>query len=179
MRGAAAFLAAGFRAAGSGSGASTTPASSRSGSSTITSSSPSRAIALSHTDRTWAGTGARRSAGTVTTSSTASTSTPAGPAGKVDDHDLLPLGSARTRADAGGDVADRHDPAAQLDDTGHERDAGADRPGLHVTDHLLDARDRQRVALAPEGEDDDMHPSLHRQPARGPEPQVRNGTREA
>jgi hypothetical protein len=78
------------------------------------------------------------------------------PAAGLEDHDLAGRGVAAGELEPGGEVEDRDDLAAQPDDTADPRDLGGDGPGLGEADDLVHRRDRQRVLLRAQAEDDEL-----------------------
>src|SRR6185312_282635 len=84
-----------------------------------------------------------------------------GAAPGLDDGDLGAVGVLVAEAEAHGQVADRDDPAAQVDDAADPGGRRRDAARLRVADDLLNPRDRQGVFLAGEGEDDELPGFAH------------------
>src|SRR3954452_24389203 len=89
--------------------------------------------------------------------------------GSLQDHDLAVVDGTLTRPDVRCEpqrlpqVADRDDLRAQVDHAAHHRRGGGHGAGSGVADDLLHLRDRQAVALRPDGE---HHELGHRWPPR-------------
>ena len=64
--------------------------------------------------------------------------------------------SVAGEADAGGEVEDRDDLAAQADDAADPGDVGGDGAGLREADDLVDRLDREGVLLRAQREDDEL-----------------------
>src|SRR5947209_11776437 len=79
-----------------------------------------------------------------------------GAAVRLDDHDLRLLRELSGEAEARAEVADRDDLAAKAGPALDPSRFGGDCAGLGVADDLLDLRDRERVFLVSEREDDEL-----------------------